>query len=210
MRGLRRFFVVFPIVYLAILGVLAFEHSGVRRSVLRNGTDTAATESVAEQTSPVSSHVQLQTFHRMEIRDGKPAWEIRASEAKYYPEERVTHVNNAHLQLYREKGEQIVVDAASAKLYLAGEGVLRAILEGKTDISSGDRMSLHTNGATFDSVRGEFSTESEVAVSGQGFEIQGERLRYILATGVLTFDGHVRSKFEPGAQMPTVTRSGIH
>lgn len=209
-RTLRRFFLIFPFLYLAALILLAAEHSGARRSVLDGGTDAGSTESASEQSSPASSHVQLQSFHRMQIKDGKPAWEIQAGDAKYFPDEKVTHVNNAHLVLYREKGDQVVVDAAAAKLYLAGEGVLRAVLEGKTEITSGEKLALHTNGATFDSTRGEFFTESVVEVSGEGFHIDGRRLRYVLATGTVVFDGDVKSKFEAGAQLPSVTRSGLH
>src|SRR5262245_18802407 len=93
----RLVFLAVPIAYLLFLGGVVIFRSSTRASVLSSiGTDLATLpENVSDQSGgSVTSKLLLEDFHRIEVKNGRPVWEIRAKDAKYYPKDFVIHVNH--------------------------------------------------------------------------------------------------------------------
>jgi lipopolysaccharide export system protein LptC len=51
----------------------------------------------------------IQNFHRIEIREGKKAWELVADEAQYLESENQVVVRNPRTTLYMKDGEKVTV-----------------------------------------------------------------------------------------------------
>lgn len=85
-RSVQRIFLLIPVLYLFSLSGIAFYRSSVRKSVITSQALVASnSEGGEDEGEGLLSKLQLQDFHRVEIKDGKPLWEIKAKDAKYFP-----------------------------------------------------------------------------------------------------------------------------
>ncbi len=205
-RNIQRFFLIAGIGYLLFLFIFAFYKSSARKSLLSNKlfADYAASDLSQSGDNSTFSKLQLQDFHRQEVHDGKTVWEISARDAKYYPFEAVTHVNDLKLQIFSFKKDQkdVKVFAKSARLYLEGSNLLRASLDGSIVIQVGDNFELKTEGAEFDAKKKLFTAKAEVAIVGNGFSVKGADLSYPVDGEILTLNKNVNCEFQPGAELP--------
>lgn len=201
---LQKIFILLPSAYLLTLLFIAVQRSSARSSVLEGSPSSAAVSSgaLSDQLGSIVSRVQLEEFHRIEIKEGKPVWEVHAKDAKYYPREFVTHVNDASLKIFREKDGDISVRSAAARLYLGGTTLTKAILDGNIQIESAKQFAISTESAEFDALARVFRANGEVRIAGQGFDVRGRDFTYEVETGVLTLRHEVRCVFEQGAGIP--------
>ena len=208
--GLRRLFLVVPLAYLLVLLFVAVQRSSARTSVLEASAGAhTSSGAVSDQLGAVSSRVQLDQFHRVEIKEGRPVWEISAKDAKYYPREFVTHVNEAKLKIFRDKEGDIEVRSAAARLYLGGTALTRAVLDGDIKITIENGMKVSTQSAEFDAAARVFSAPGEVSVSGDGFDVSGNEFRFDVEQGLFTFANNVRCVFNSGASVPKDLTRGV-
>ncbi|MFN8389127.1 MAG: LPS export ABC transporter periplasmic protein LptC [Bdellovibrionota bacterium] len=200
---LQKVFLLVPIGYLLSLSGVAFLRSSQRHSVVTSAavSEGGTTGEVSEQATS-SSKVQLQEFHRVEVKHGRPVWEIRAKDAKYYPQDFVTHVNGAELTIFREKKDNVVVTAEAAKLYLGGSNLVRAVLDGNIGITIQDGLVVKTDAAEFDASAKVFSANGQVAILGTGFDVEGQQFRYDSESGIMSFGQNVHCMFQPHAEIP--------
>jgi LPS export ABC transporter protein LptC len=202
-RVLQKIFLAVPILYLLSLSGIAFFRSSQRRSVVSTGVNSGMSQSgaLSEQVTSVSK-VQLEEFHRVEVKHGKPIWEIRAKDAKYYPQDFVTHVNGAQLTIFREKHQDVHVNSEAAKLYLGTGTLVRAVLDGNIEIAVEDGLQVKTQSAEFDAAHKIFTASGDVEISGKGFQVRGKNFRYAVDSGLLSFAEDVHCVFQSDAEVP--------
>lgn len=192
-----------PALYLLTLIVFAYLKSEGRRSVLLGSASDLL--SPAGETN-VSSRVQLQDFHRREIKNGKAVWEVKAKNAKFFPAQQLTHVNGAEMTVFRDKESDIKVQADSARLRMDLGGISKAMLEGGVVIAvgegMGEEMKISAQSAEFDAVSKLFFAPGEVQIAGSGFSLVGKGLRFNADSGIAMIDAEVRTRFDPKAKMP--------
>ena len=70
-----KIFILFAAFYLVLLAVVVFYRSGARNSILVDVFDSAQTE---------KSQVELEAFERVEFRNARPVWFMKANQAKYF------------------------------------------------------------------------------------------------------------------------------
>lgn len=205
-KFLQKAFLFAGALYFCLLVVFALYKSSARRSLLSNKlfADYAASDVKQSGDSSVFSKLQLQDFHRKEVKDGKTVWEVSAKDAKYYPLESVTHVNDVKLEIFANKKDQknVSVFAKSARLYLDGSSLLRASLDGSISIKVEDNFELNTEGADFDAKKKLFSAKGDVMIVGNGFSVKGSDLNYPIDQDILYINQNVACEFKPDAQMP--------
>ena len=198
-------FLLIPLLYVAAMGSVVLSRSGSRRSVIEaSGAlgSVAGSNAVAKESIGNGSQVQIQEFHRVEIKEGKPVWEVRARDAKYFPQEMVTHVNEASLVVFREESTPVTIDSRAARLNLSGQSLQHASLEGAVNIKVGDSFALSTEVADYSVVDRRVFAPGEVKISGKGFEVEGEGLTYDVDSEALTIAHNVRCTFHPNAEVP--------
>ncbi len=199
------FFLLIPLLYVAAMGSVVVSRSGSRRSVIEAsgalGSTSSAT-SVAKESAGNASQVQMQDFHRVEIKAGKPVWEVRARDAKYFPQEMVTHVNEASLTVFRDEGAPVKIDSRAARLNLAGQSLHHASLEGAVSIKVGDSFALSTEVADYDVTDRVVAAPGAARIEGKGFEVEGTGLTYDVESETLTIAHDVRCVFQPNAEVP--------
>jgi len=209
--NLQAIFIAIPFVYLVFLSGLVVYRSSTRTSVLSNGN--AFTGSVGEELADVStgasSKVQLEEFHRVEIKSGKVVWEVNAKDAKFYPQDAVIHVNGVALRVFDDKHENVDVEAETAKLYRSDTSLNKAVLEGNIRINLGGGMSVLTESAEFDAQERLFHSLGKVEIEGEGFHVSGEGFRFYLDSGILSFAQDVHCRFEKGAEIPKSVRGNV-
>lgn len=209
--NLQLFFLGVPLVYLLVLTTLVVYRSSNRSSVLSDGNGFTAQvgEALGDAAAIASSKVQLEDFHRVEIKAGKVVWEVNAKDAKYYPKDSVIHVNGVALRVFDQKHEAIDVQAEAAKLYRSETSLNRAVLDGNILINLGGGMSVKTESAEFDAQERVFQSAGKVEINGEGFQVYGEGFRFFVESGILSFAKDVHCSFKDGAELPKSVRGGV-
>jgi LPS export ABC transporter protein LptC len=156
-----------------------------------------------------TSEVRLQDFHRVEVKRGKPAWEIRAKEARYLPEQGLTQVNDAAVTIYRSRNSSILIRSKGARLYLNGSALRKAELEGDVVVNIDGSVFVETDAATYDVETGQIFAAGQAKVNGPGFEVIGIGLLTKVESREITFERDVVSRFEEWAQIPTGASSAV-
>ncbi|MCB0358712.1 MAG: LPS export ABC transporter periplasmic protein LptC [Bdellovibrionales bacterium] len=198
-RALQRLFLTAVLLFLGTLIVVATLRSSGRRSLIERANDVRQEQDQFGAIQPdvsQTSALRLQDFHRIQVKDGRPVWEVRASDAMYYSAEELAHVNDAHVTMYREDGSAVRIRARAGKLHLSGQSLERAELEGDVHVALDESMNLVTERATYDSVAQLLICPDFARVFGPGYTVEGNELRAHVDTRVATFGANVRSRFE--------------
>ncbi len=191
--------------FLSLLLTVYLRSSG-RKSILTSaaafGGESAVFDSL-ENTTSGGSALELQDFHRLEIKDGKPVWEVRAKNAKYLPDQGITHVNQTSVTLYREEGSAVHVSSKAARLHMEGDSISKAELDGEVNVSLENSIELRTNQAVYSLTDRVFEAPEDVQILGDGFEVRGIGLEFELEKQIVKLDRQVYSYFSTQAHMPS-------
>jgi len=152
-----------------------------------------------------SSSLQFQQFHRIEVKDGKVIWEVKAKEAKYLVSEGVTHINDSLLSFYKSDGTKIAITSKAARLYAEELGVRKAELEGDVLVRIGEQFEVRSDLAIYDSEKNTILMPEMLAIQGEGFKIEGKNLVVDVEDQHLEIQENVFSRFIPGSSFPKGT-----
>ena len=185
--------------------------NSVRRQSIFDVSGSAArgalSDSLLDIAVQTGSKLHLQDFHRVEVRNGRPVWEVSAKEAKYYAEQAVTHVNDASVVIYRPGNSTIRLSSKSARLYLQGKNIGKMHLEGDIRIVLDNGMTVAAGMAVYDASTAKVRAPGPVTISGKGYEIKGEGLDLNVDSQLVRLEREVGSSFDPQAEMGKVSSS---
>jgi LPS export ABC transporter protein LptC len=207
-RGLlQKCFLAATATFLLILIITVIFRSNTRRSVLSESraTDSGAAFAELEETG---TRVHLQDFHRVEVKEGRPVWEVKAKDAQYFAQEGVTHINDSAVVVYRPDRSAVRINAASAKLYMSEESIERAELEGNVVVNLGESVTVTTDMAVYQARTRKIVAPGRVSIDGKGYEVTGERLSLDLDSQLGTLSERVTSRFAPKAELPASLTAG--
>ncbi len=174
------------------------------RSIASIG-DTELPEGLGES-SPSSASVgepdnqspfTLKTFRRSEVRDGKKVWEIVAAEGRYFPEKNEAEVEAPELFVFTEDGAEVRVLAKRAKLFLAGTGLVSAVLEGDVRVIRNDELTIETERAEYDKVAGRVHAAGFVKLSSPSFDVSGVGAEVEIESQIVKLLASVESMVKP-------------
>lgn len=190
-------FVALLVVFLLFLiGSIAYRSTG-RSSVLSAANFLALQQDEEGDSLEETSRLQLQDFHRVEMKGGKIAWEIRAKEAKYFAKAGVSHVNDATLTLYQEDGSTVAVDATVAKLFLNDDGLTSAELEGGITVVDNQGVKLETTRALYTAAENVIRSAEKVLIVGPNYKIDAIGFVFNLQSKDYMLQDQVHSEFLP-------------
>lgn len=191
--------------YLAYAGVNVVYRSTHRSSIFEVDSSLEKEPSVPFLGGPSAggeSKLRLQDFHRVEVKGGRPVWEIRAVDAKYYPGEAVMHVNEALVLVYRDDGSTVELTSRGARLYLDGDSIAKLHLEGEISLEIGESVEVITEHAAYDADSSIINAPGKVLVRSDGFTVEGIGLEMDSGKESIRIGRQVRSVFRRGAVVP--------
>jgi LPS export ABC transporter protein LptC len=202
-KKLRLLFLSGGIAFVFIMFGIAWKRSADRVPIVAEVKEDTVELSKTEKENPKEeSQFHLQDFHRVEVKDGQPIWEVKAKEAKYYADKGVTNLDQALLIVYQKDSQPIEVSATEAKLFLEKGILTKAELEGVVTLELKGSLDLETSRAVYNMLSRTISAPKEVKISGPGYKVFGESLSMHIDDRVVDLSGGVMSKFEPGAKIP--------
>ncbi len=199
----QRFFLGVGVFFVIALVCLAVYRS-TRRVVLISGSGSQQSlETIlgsAKEATFDGSGLHLQDFHRVEMKNGVPIWEVSAKDAKYHASEQLAFVTEATVQVYRNQRSAIRFRANEGKLFLDGNALQKAELRGNIEVAVGDDMNLKADVAFYDQKEDAITATGKVTIYGPGYEISGLGLTMSLSDQKVNLLSSVESHFEPSSQ----------
>lgn len=149
-----------------------------------------------------SSQLFLQDFSRVMLRKGKKNLEVTAKSGRFLPQERVTYLSEAIVRVQRESGKPVTIRSRNARLFMDGEQVKEADLEGAVQVQFDEGITLLTELANFEADSQTIRAPGAVKILGEGYETNGDGMETEIEPGIIRLQRDIRSKFERGATMP--------
>jgi len=199
-RGQKIFLGISGLFLAFLIGSVALR-SNERRSLTFAGEENSAAAGGSVQAQG-GSGIRLQEFKRTQIKDGKKLWSVVASEASYYAAEDVAHVNAPQVVFYRPGGSEVHLTSATGKLYLKGEDLQRAELEGDVLINFDASLTVKSTAITYDSSGEIVSSSQPVNIVGPGYEVNGVGMRLVVDNQIVDLLSQVDSSFTNAAAFP--------
>ncbi|MBI2963517.1 MAG: LPS export ABC transporter periplasmic protein LptC [Deltaproteobacteria bacterium] len=111
----------------------------------------------------------IQNFHRIEIRDGKKTWELRADEAQYLQDQNQVVVRRPNTTLYTKEGEKVTVSGDLGSVQFKGRDLQKAELH--------DSVEIRVRGFVIRADDAVYDRDVDRIVARGPVTIEGERLR---------------------------------
>lgn len=151
-----------------------------------------------------SSQLFLQDFSRIMLKHGKKTLEVKAVSGKFLPQDSITYLTQAEVRVRRENGRVVEFRSRNARLFMEGDEVHRADLEGEVVVEFDEGMELHSELATYDADTQQIKVPDHAVIKGSAYQIEGDGLEADIDSEVIRISRDVRSKFEKGAEMPQI------
>lgn len=141
--------------------------------------------------------LQVRSFHRSMVRDGRKEWEIRGAEATYYKTEERIEIRRPRLVFHREDGRTLEARGREGNVFLPGGHLEQAVLNGAVDMAypgarfRTDRLVYHHRDDRVD-------CPARVWAMVDGVEFEGESMTYSLSNETLEVLGKVRTTIHAG------------
>ena len=117
----------------------------------------------------------IQDFHRIEIKDGKTAWEVRGDEAQYLEEKEQVLVRGPKATLFTADGERVEVSGGAAVVGFDGQGLKDVRVEDDVVVRFRDFV-IHAPNATYRHEEQKIVATGEVDIRGDRVELHGTDL----------------------------------
>ncbi|MGH7896411.1 MAG: LPS export ABC transporter periplasmic protein LptC [Candidatus Binatia bacterium] len=165
---------------LAVLAVIVASLSGV--GYLVHSSLEAQKDKQVDRTSlegMLPDAVQwIQNFHRIEIREGKKAWELEADEAQYLQESGEVLVRRPRTSLYMKDGERVSVQSEQGKIEFKGKDLYKAALH--------DSVEIRVRGFVVRAKEALYDREADSIVAKGPVTIESDQLR-VAGTNMTVF-----------------------
>ena len=129
----------------------------------------------------------IQDFHRIEIKDGKTAWEVRGDEAQYLEEKQQILVRAPKASLFTTDGEKVEVNGGEATVGFDGKDL--------KDVSLHENVEIHFRDFVIRMGQAVYRHEENKIFADGPVDIKGERVE-LHGTGLVVFMKD--SRFELG------------
>lgn len=117
----------------------------------------------------------IQDFHRIEIKDGKTAWEVRGDEAQYLEENEQVLVRGPKAALFTADGERVEVSGGEAVVGFDGQGLKDVEVHDDVVVKFRDFV-IRARNATYRHEQQRIVVTGEVDIRGDRVELHGNDL----------------------------------
>jgi LPS export ABC transporter protein LptC len=139
---------------------------------------------------------RIQNFHRVKVEDGRKVWEVSAREAQYLETEEVVVVVEPVVAVFLKDGRTVSLKGKDGKVFLKDRELQAVDLEGDIDAQFGD-YALRTDRARYEADRDVILAPGTVRITGEGFDLNGERMEVLVAEQHLTLTQRVSMTLWP-------------
>lgn len=140
----------------------------------------------------------IQNFHRIEIRDGKKAWELVADEAQYLEGENQVVVRKPRTTLYMKDGEKVTVTGDQGKVEFAGKDLRKAMLHDSVEIHVRGFV-IRANDAVYDRGTEKIVAMGPVTIVGEQVQVAGNDMTVFVKESRFELKKPVRVTLSPKA-----------
>lgn len=117
----------------------------------------------------------IQDFHRIEIKDGKTAWEVRGDEAQYLEEKEQVLVRGPKAALFTAEGERVEVTGGEAVVGFDGQSLKDVQVQQDVIVKFRDFV-IRAPNATYRHEEQKIVSTGAVDIKGDRVELQGQDL----------------------------------
>ena len=190
-RGQVRFLIISLVVIL-----LAAVGRGLIINTDRADNNDPAIDPTPDPTATSTSEQRMENFKRVKIQpDGKKAWEIVASKARYSPEDHLVIVESPQFSFYTKEGEPLSLRSREARVLLTSdknEDVTRVELSGDLEMQVNDFL-IKTQEAIFEAEQNRISSPGAVQIDGPGVTVVGQGYSVDVTNKLLTLEAEVQT-----------------
>lgn len=166
----------------------------LQRSYVRPPQSATPAQPLVEQEQAADpAKFQLNEFHRVETKDGKKLWEVKAQNGRYFPETNTAKVNNGTVWIFKKNGDVVQLTAASATLHLEGASLSKAEASEGVQLVFNEKLKIETSEATYDKNAAKVFAPGHVKIVSDSMELAGEELSANVEDQSFTFARNVTS-----------------
>ena len=190
-RSQARFLIIsLVVILLAVVG------RGLIINTDRADNNDPAIDPTPDPTATSTSEQRMENFKRVKIQpDGKKAWEIVASKARYSPEDHLVIVESPQFSFYTKEGEPLSLRSREARVLLTSdknEDVTRVELSGDLEMQVNDFL-IKTQEAIFEAEQNRISSPGAVQIDGPGVTVVGQGYSVDVTNKLLTLEAEVQT-----------------
>ena len=185
-----------------LLVVVAMALTGIGYRVWRNvaeRTPRSLGELGVELIPEVAQH--MQTFHRINVKNGHTEWEIKADDAQYYEKQNEIVVRVPEVTIYTEEGVQRAwLTGKEAHLGLVDDGKEVGSMELRGDVVLWlDDLELRTDTATYDRDRDLITAPGAVTITGRTMNVNADGMEVDVTPQHIRLLENVHTLLKPNA-----------
>ncbi|MGH7822593.1 MAG: LPS export ABC transporter periplasmic protein LptC [Candidatus Binatia bacterium] len=140
----------------------------------------------------------IQNFHRIEIKEGKKAWEVEADEAQYLQEREQVLVRSPRASFYLKDGDKVTVSGDHGRLQFTGKDLQRVVLRDNVVIHVRDFV-IRVAGARYSRENDRIVADGPVSVVGEQVELSGSGMIVFMKASRMKLRQDVHVKLLPKA-----------
>lgn len=160
---------------------------------LKAPTSESANKEVSLPPTDPNSNFVLNTFHRIETKNGKKLWEINGDRGQYYADGSKAKIDNAILVVYRPNGDVVEIRANEATLMIDTATLKNALLVGNVVMDVKDKIRAETSRAIFDKEANTVVSDEEVRFTSKNLAVTGTKFRADLTNEVFNLEQDIDS-----------------
>jgi lipopolysaccharide export system protein LptC len=150
---------------------------------------------------------RIRGFHRVNVRDGEMAWDLRATVARIEKGQQRITVEEPQLELFDTRGTKVSVHAEEGRVQLADGELERVDLTGTVVIDFGEYHIETPEGYYLGAIQTVVLPKG-VAITGGVVDLAGDVMLFNLEKRRVSVLGHVVTKFEAADSPSEVTVDG--
>lgn len=151
---------------------------------------TRTEQQAAPAAETPDAEMKLTDMEFTEMQEGKRAWTLHASEAKYFQDEQRTALTAVRITFFLEDGDEIRLESRSGVLY-AGSKNIEVWDSVRASLPRG--YELTTDRAAYDHQKRLISSETPIRLSGADIALEGTRWQYRISDQLAVLEGGVKA-----------------
>jgi LPS export ABC transporter protein LptC len=139
----------------------------------------------------VAQHIR--DFRRVKTKDGKPVWEVKAAEARYFDDEAAIVVQAPEVIFFFDEGvRRAALSGAEGRLQLAGQELESVQVEGQVRLTLDD-LEFRTDVASYERARDLISAPGVVTITGKALDVTADGMEVLVTPQQVRFLSNVHS-----------------
>jgi LPS export ABC transporter protein LptC len=126
----------------------------------------------------VAQHIM--DFRRVKTKQGKPVWEVKAAEARYFDDQDAIVVRAPEVTFFFEDGRRrATLSGAEGRLQLAGQELESVTVQGEVRLTLDD-LEFRTAQASYERDRDLISAPGAVTITGKALDVEAEGMEVLV------------------------------